>query len=161
MNIIEIIKNEYFEQDWENPKYIFHGSRELLLALDPQKAKDSNGNANNEQTAIYASSVFEGAIPYAIKGKGRYDCEIGYRPGDFIMKIYQGIIPEDDFGYIYVCDSSTFHRVEDTCQYVSYERVIPLEIIKIYYKDFKNCFEYIEESKKFKTKIFKVKPTQK
>lgn len=143
----EIIKEKYFKQNYQNSSYIFHGSKQLLEVLNRNLAHDENGNKMNIQNAIYGSSVFIGAIPYAIKGRGKYDCSIGYNIDDLTMKITRGIVPEDDFGYIYVCDARCFSQCEDTCQYVSYESIKPLEIIKIYYKDFKDCFLYIDENK--------------
>lgn len=145
MNINEKVDVKYLNQDYNNTKYIFHGSKELFDILKVNKAIDNKGNKINSQTGVFGSSIFEGAIPYAIKGKGKYSCEIGYRPDNLKMKIYHGVIPEDDFGYIYVCDSRDFVRCSDTCQYVSYNEVKPIEIIKIYYKDFKDCFEYVRE----------------
>ena len=142
MKVNETIKEEYLTQDYNNPKYIFHGSNKLLSVLIPHKGVDVAKNKLNEQTAIYGCSAFEGAIPYAIKGKGKYDCQIGYRPGDFKMIISKGVVPEDESGYIYVCDATEFSRCGDTCQYVSHKEVVPLEIIKVYYKDFKECFVY-------------------
>lgn len=145
MKITEKIDNKYLNQDYENPKYIFHGDRQLFDVLKINKAKDSSGDEMNEQEAVYGSSIFVGAVPYAIKGKGKYDCQIGYRPNNLKMKIFYGVIPEDDYGYIYVCDASGFVRCTDTCQYVSYTEVKPIEIIKIYYRDFKKCFEYEDD----------------
>ncbi len=145
MDVIEKIDTKYLNQDYENPKYIFHGDRQLFDTLKINKASDTSGNKMNEQEAVYGSSIFVGAIPYAIKGKGKYDCEIGYRPDNLKMKISYGIIPEDDYGYVYVCDANGFVRCADTCQFVSYAEVKPIEVIKIYYRDFKECFEYVEE----------------
>lgn len=144
MNVIEQIDTQYFNQDYEHPKYIFHGDKKLVDILKINKATDSSGNKMNEQEAVYGSSIFAGAIPYAIKGKGKYDCEIGYRPDNLKMRIFNGVIPENDYGYIYVCAASGFVRCADTCQYVSYTDVLPIEIIKIYYRDFKECFEYVD-----------------
>lgn len=148
MNINETINIKYFNQDYENPKYIFHGANQLFDLLKVHQAKDDNGEEINQQEAVYGSSIFTGAIPYAIKGKGKYDCEIGYRPDDLKMKIFQGVIPEEDYGYVYICDACDFIRCADTCQFVSYVDVKPIEIIKIYYKDFKECFEYIDNNYK-------------
>ena len=120
MNINEQMDTKYFLQDDNNPKYIFHGSREVFETLVPKGAKCDTSNSQNEQTAIYGSSIFEGAVPYAIKGKGKYNCEIGYKADDLKMKIYGGVIPEDDYGYIYVCSADSFVRCSDTCQFVSY-----------------------------------------
>ena len=146
-SVVEQIREEYYEQDWKNPKYIFHGTRKLLSLLTPQKAKDSDGNEKNEQTAVYGSSIFEGSVPYAIKEKGKYDCSIGCGPDDLKMKIYSGeIILEDAFGYVYVCDASKFQRCQGTCQFVSYEHVVPLEVIRVFYKDFKDQFIYVDEN---------------
>ena len=33
-----------------------------------------------------------GDIPYVIKGNGKYDCEIEYRPDDLKIKMSKGII---------------------------------------------------------------------
>lgn len=152
MNTIEQIDTKYLNQDYENPKYIFHGDKQLVDVLITNKSTDNFGKAMNEQEAVYGSSIFTGAIPYAIKGKGKYDCEIGYRPDNLKMKIFYGVIPEDDYGYIYVCDAIDFVRCEDTCQFVSYTEVKPIEIIKVYYRDFKECFEYVDEQQKDNTK---------
>lgn len=115
MNVTENINIEYLNQDYENPKYIFHGSREVYDVLKTNKAYDSDGDRMNEQNAVFGSSIFAGAVPYAIKGKGRYNCRIGYYPDDLIMEIYNGVIPEDDYGYVYVCDAGSFDRCGDTC----------------------------------------------
>ena len=150
MNVTENVNIEYLKQDYENPKYIFHGAREVYDVLKKSKAHDSDGDRMNEQNAVFGSSIFAGAVPYAIKGKGRYNCRIGYYPDDLIMEIYNGVIPEDDFGYVYVCDASSFDRCGDTCQYVSYTDVTPIEIIKIYYKDYMECFEYVDLDEVYK-----------
>ncbi len=150
MKIKEELQKEYLNQDIEKPKYIFHGSKKKLQILEPNQAIDVAGNEINEQIGIYGSSIFEGAVPYAIKGRGKYDCEIGYRPNNLKMKIYYGVIPEDDYGYVYICDASDFSRCEDTCQYVSYNEIKPIQVVKIYYRDFKECFEYIDNYKKNK-----------
>ncbi len=96
--------------------------------------------------AVYGSSAFKGAVPYAIKGRGVYDCLIGTGPDDLTMKIYDGVIPEDDYGYVYVCDASSFTNPKEDCQFFSYSDVVPLEIIKVYYRDFKDCFQYIGDN---------------
>ena len=143
MKVTENINPIYLNQDYNNPNYIFHGGRQLFDVLKVNKAFDTSGNEINQQTAVYGSSIFEGAIPYAFKGKGKYDCEIGYRPDNLKMKIFYGVIPEDDYGYVYVCDAKDFVQCDDTCQLVASTNVTPIEVIKVRYKDFKQCFEYI------------------
>lgn len=148
----ENIKCEYLNQSYECPKYIFHGSKNLYNEIKPHRANDINKNEQNSQWAIYGSSVFRGAIPYAIKGKGVYDCSIGYEIDDLTMKITYGIIPEDDYGYVYVLDANNFLKCNGTCQYVSYNQMYPIEVIKVYYEDYKDCFEYIKTLEQKKTK---------
>lgn len=145
MIVTENIKKEYLDQDYRNPKYIFHGSKNLFEKLMINKAHDSKDNEKNMQMGVYASSIFKGAVPYAIKGKGKYDCQIGYYPNNLKMKIFEGVIPENDYGYIYVCEAKHFEQCDNSCQYVSYRTIRPIEIIKIYYKDFKDCFEYVKK----------------
>lgn len=140
MEISNIIKQEYLLQRKENPKYIFHGSSQLISSdILPKKSHDDFGNPVNEQIAIYGISLFKGAIPYAI-GKGKVSCSIGYRENNLSMKIYNGTIPEDSYGYIYVFDSKNFKQCSDTCQYVSLDKIEPTDIIKVQYCDFKDCF---------------------
>lgn len=44
-----------------------------------------------------AQYLMEQYLMYNIKGKGKYDCSIGYNIDDLAMKITRGIIPEDAF----------------------------------------------------------------
>ena len=142
----EKIDSKYFKQDYKNPTYVFHGSKNMYDKLIPQQAYDVASNKENERNAVFASSVFKGAVPYCIKGRGNYDCSIGYTIEDLTMKISYGTIPEDEYGYIHVCDAKDFIKIGkgESCQYISYKEIKPIEIIKIYYKDFKDCFVYIE-----------------
>lgn len=70
MKINITIKPEYLLQINENSKYIFHGSPQLILTdIEPKQGRDDVGYKINEQKAIYGSSIFKGAIPYAPKRK--------------------------------------------------------------------------------------------
>ena len=142
MNVVETIDPKYFYQSYRNPTYIFHGSKELVPILKVSQAICDSGHEPNQQKGVYGSSLFKGAIPYAIKGKDKYDCSIGTGPDDITMKIYDGVIPEDDYGYVYVCLANGFENRRDDCQFVSYTDVVPVEVIKVYYKDFKEYFLY-------------------
>lgn len=140
MKINTIIKPEYLWQTNKNPKYIFHGSSQLILTdIEPKQGHDDVGYRINEQKAIYGTAIFKGAIPYAI-GKGKVSCSIGDREDNLAMKIYSGTIPDDSYGYIYVLDSEKFKQCNNTCQYVSFANVKPIEVIKVQYRDFKDCF---------------------
>ncbi|MDD3340972.1 MAG: transglutaminase-like domain-containing protein [Bacilli bacterium] len=140
MKINQFIKPEYLEQNNSNPKYIFHGSCNLIMTdIEPKKGHDEVGNSINEQKAIYGISLFKGAIPYAI-GKGKVSCSIGYMENDLKMKIYNGIIPEDSYGYIYVFARKSFEQCNDSCQYVLFDKAEPIDIVQVQYRDFKDCF---------------------
>lgn len=139
-NISEIIKDEYLNQDYYNPTYIFHGSPFLIEeALIPNKGNDSIGNESNNQIALYGSSIFLGAVPYAII-TNNISCSVGYYPWDISAVIYEGIIKENQEGYIYVFKSNKFKQCDETCQYVCHEAIQPIEIIKVKYKDYKQLF---------------------
>jgi hypothetical protein len=146
MNVVETIDPKYFYQSYRHPIYIFHGSKEFVPVLKASQAVCDSGHEPNQQNGVYGSSLFKGAIPYAIKGKDKYNCSIGTGPDDMTMKIYDGVIPEDDYGYIYVCDARGFENRRDDCQFVSYTDVVPIEVIKVYYRDFKDCFVYEGDS---------------
>ncbi len=145
MKEAEAIDSKYFKQDYKNPIYIFHGSRVVVPKLEPRQAVCKSGSHTNNQYAVYGSSSFIGAIPFAFKDILNH-CSIGTGPEDLTMRIYDGVIPEDAFGYIYVCDARSFENRRDDCQFVSYTDVVPIEVIKVYYRDFKDCFVYEGDS---------------
>ena len=145
MNVIEEIDPKYYEQDYRNPVYIFHGSRVLVPVLKAHQAVCKGGHDINNKNAVYGSSMFIGAIPYAFKNILNH-CAIGSGPDDLTMKIYDGVIPEDDYGYVYVCDAKTFRNPREDCQFFSEEDVVPIAVIKVYYRDYKECFVYVEDN---------------
>lgn len=59
MEISEIIRQEYLQQTNEKPKYIFHGSSQLIPTdIEPKQGHDEFGDIMNEQNAIYGISIF-------------------------------------------------------------------------------------------------------
>ncbi len=48
----------YLDNDLTAPKYLFHGSPNLMKIVEPKKAKDSNGNSENEDLAVFNIILF-------------------------------------------------------------------------------------------------------
>ena len=59
-------------------------------------------------------------------------------------------IPEDLFGYIYVFkkdDTMIKDKPNNSTQYKCYHSLIPVAVVKVYYKDFEKCFLRINAPK--------------
>lgn len=84
--------------------------------------------------ALYSKGLFP------TRQKGKVICSIGNTEDNLVMKIYNGTIINDSYGYIYVFDSEKFKQCNNTCQYISFTKAKPIDVIKVYYRDFKNCF---------------------
>lgn len=156
--ITSFIKDEYLSQTFDNPKYIFHGSSNLIETnLTPQKAKDSMNIELNSQEAIYGTSIFLNAVCYSMR-KNITSCHIGDYPDNYKMIIYEGKIDLDQEGYVYVFNASDFKKSHNI-QYISKKELKPIEIIKVLYKDFTNLFidvyDYTDDYSISKTKVLK------
>ena len=66
------MKNEYIENNLDNPKYLFAGSPLLLEYLEPRKAYDENHNPLNEDTAVYLTSSWIIASAYSFGKNEKY-----------------------------------------------------------------------------------------
>lgn len=58
---------EYINNDLFAPKYLFHGSPKFLKTIEQREAKDSSGNFENEDFAVFLTSSFLVATAYAFK----------------------------------------------------------------------------------------------
>ena len=61
--------NKYFNNDINNPIFLFHGSPKQLETIEQRLAHDSNGNKENEDFAVFMTSSFIIASAYAFKDK--------------------------------------------------------------------------------------------
>ena len=153
MNKIE----EYINQDVDNPKYMFHGSSLLLDKLVPMQSHDDGGNEINVDNAIFLFPSFLKVTPFALVNglnesvKGLVDSnsyfQISKRDNKYpFATIRNRILNEDAYGYVYVFEK-TNRMIKDNgdYQYRCYEELVPIDVVKIYFKDYKKYFEYIND----------------
>lgn len=48
--------NKYFNNDINNPIFLFHGSPKRLETIEQRQVHDSNGNKENEDFAVFMTS---------------------------------------------------------------------------------------------------------
>lgn len=148
MIIMENI-DKYINQDINDPIYLFHGSPKRLSELVPQSATDSLGNKNNIATAVFLFPSFLKATPYAFKDtikdmSENLDWSFSIPNNDElpIMKMENVNIDENIIGYIYVFKKDDkMIKDEKTYQYKCYEKLIPIDIVEIKYKDYSHLYE--------------------
>ncbi len=144
MSVKEFVENK-------DGKYVFHGSIHKLDNLKPMKATDSNGTLANIDTAIFLSSDFLGAIPYAFKDSIRefskglpWSFSVSNSSDNPIkMRMKNVRVNSDIEGYVYVFEK-TNDMVNDpkgSTQYKSYQSLIPKKVLKVKYKDYEKYFE--------------------
>jgi hypothetical protein len=152
------MNDEYMNQDLKNPKYFFHGSPLLLKEIETRLSHDSDNNISNIDNAVFVTPSFKIASAYAFKDRVKKDSEgldwdfkIASDEQFPIMTMSNVRIDENMFGYIYVFlnDGSFINQPYGSLQYKSFSHVIPINVVKIYYKDYKNLYG-IENTPKIK-----------
>lgn len=140
----------YFNNDLTHPTYLFHGSPKLLGIIEQRQSHDSNGNIENEDFAVFLTSSFVIASAYAFKDRIKelsagldWNFEIGYDAGiDNVNIKFENVNIDDDMeGYIYIFpfDESYEHHGR-SIQYKCHENIIPIDVVKIRFSDFKNYY---------------------
>lgn len=138
---------KYLQQDIYNPKYLFHGSPYMLNVLKPRQSKDDS-NKENEDNAIFLTSSFINAASYAFRNKLKeinddWSFSMNNKGKLPAMTFSVENLPEDLYGYIYVFEKTNDmikDKQEHTTQYRCYHELKPIDVIKVYYKDFSNYF---------------------
>ncbi len=148
--------NEYLEQDIWNPKYLFHGSPYEIDILETRKSTDAQ-NKENEDYAVFLTSWFINATAYAFRNKLKemnehYDFSMNHNGGLPAMIFRVDNLPDDLYGYVYVfnkTDDMIKDNHECTTQYRCYHELRPIDVVKVYYKDFADYFsrESLKKSK--------------
>lgn len=148
---------EYINQDVDNPKYMFHGSSVLLDKLIPRQSHDDGGNKINEDVAIFLFPSFLKVTPFAlvngfnesIKGSDESNSyfQISKRDNKYpYATIRNRILNDDAYGYVYVFDKiDKMIKDNGDYQYRCYEELVPIDIVKIYFKEYKKYFEFIND----------------
>lgn len=148
---------EYKNQDKWNPKYLFHGSPYEIDILEPRKSIDTL-NSENEDNAIFLTSWFINAAAYAFRNKLKelnddYSFLINNNGEIPAMSFSVDYLPDDLYGYIYIFKKTDDIVKDDhiyTTQYRCYHELYPIDVVKVYYKDFSDYFNR-EISKKNKS----------
>lgn len=144
---------EYLNQDINNPKYLFHGSPKKLSILEPKLTNDSNHNKNNIATAIFLFPSFLKATPYAFKDTiKKLSSELDWNFEISNNNIYPLMIMEnvnvfdDIIGYIYVFKKdNSMIKDNNTYQYKCYHQLVPIDIIKVKYQEYKKYYKVINK----------------
>ncbi|MBE6153777.1 MAG: hypothetical protein E7166_06100 [Firmicutes bacterium] len=137
----------YMDQNIFNPKYLFHGSPYIIKTLEPRQSIDVS-NKKNEDNAIFLTSWFINAAAYAFRNKLKeinehWSFSINNDGNLPAMSFEVDILPEDLYGYIYVFDNNDEiikDNFEYTTQYRCYHNLNPIDVIKVYYRDFADYF---------------------
>lgn len=141
--------NKYINQDIDNPKYLFHGSPKLLDKLVPIMSHDSDNTKENIACAVFLFPSFLKATPYAFKDtikanskNLKYDFMIPNGNEYPLMKMKNVIIDENMYGYIYVFKKDIdMIKDDNSYQYKCYKEIEPVDIVKVYYKDYKKYYK--------------------
>ena len=150
--------NEYLEQDIWNPKYLFHGSPYEIDILEPRQSIDTQ-NKENEYNAVFLTSWFINAVAYAFRNKLKemnehYGFQMNNNGELPAMLFSVENLPDDLYGYVYVfnkTDDMIKDNHEYTTQYRCYHELCPIDVVKVYYKDFADYFSR-ESLKKSRSK---------
>ena len=143
---MEFLK-KYLEQDIFAPRYLFHGSPYEFEVLEPRQSKDDS-NKENEDNAIFLTSSFINAAAYAFRNKlkeinSHWSFSINNKGELPAMTFSVDNLPEDLYGYIYVFEKDNDmikDEQEQTTQYRCYHELEPIDVVKVYYKEFASYF---------------------
>lgn len=144
---------EYLNQDINNPKYLFHGSPKKLSILEPKLTNDSNHNKNNIVTAIFLFPSFLKSTPYAFKDTIKklsseldWNFEISNNNTYPLMIMENVNVFDDIIGYIYVFKKdNSMIKDNNTYQYKCYHQLVPIDIIKVKYQEYKKYYKVINK----------------
>ena len=140
--------DKYINQNIFEPTYLFHGSPFEIEQLEPRQSTDDQ-NKENEDNAVFLTSNFINAVAYAFRNKLKeinedYSFSMNNNGQLPVMIFEVDNLPEDLFGYVYVFskdDSMIKDNHVYTTQYRCYHPIKPIDVVKVYYKDFEQYFE--------------------
>ena len=129
---------------FENIK-IFHFSKQVVC------------QHSDEDNAIFLTSWFINATAYAFRNKLKemnehYNFKMNNNGELPAMNFQVENLPDDLYGYVYVfnkTDDMIKDNHECTTQYRCYHELRPIDVVKVYYKDFADYFsrESLQKSK--------------
>lgn len=141
----------YLSNDLQKPIYLFHGSPRLLDTIEQRQAHDSNGNAENEDFAVFLTSSFIIASAYAFKDRIKelsdgldWNFDIGYDVDNNEVNIkFENVNIDDDIeGYIYVFPfDENYEHHGRSIQYKCHENIKPVDVVKVKFADFRRYYQ--------------------
>lgn len=139
---------KYINNDLNNPKYLFHGSPIKLDIIKQRHSHDSNNNKENIDYAVFLTSSFIIASAYAFKDKIKelsdgldWNFEIGNDENGIFINMENVVIDDNIEGYIYVFPfNDAYDHVKGSIQYKCHENIVPIDIVKIKFSDFKDYY---------------------
>ena len=146
---------KYISQDIYNPTYLFHGSPYLLEKIIPKQSIDSNANENNVAKAVFLFPSIIKASAYAFKDTIKkdsadleWDFQISNKDEYPVMIMENVSIDRDIEGYIYVFyNERSIKKDEDSFQYKAFNELIPIDVVRVKYKDFEEFYEVKNNNK--------------
>lgn len=148
---------KYINNSINNPVYLFHGSPKKIDVVEQRQAHDSNNNPDNEDYAVFLTSSFIIASAYAFKDRIKelsdglkWNFDIGYdADNDMIYIQMDNVNVDDDIeGYIYVFPfDEKYEHQGRSIQYKCHENIIPIDVVKIKFSDFKKFYSINSEKK--------------
>ena len=150
--------DDYLNQNIDNPKYLFHGSPKRLNVIKPFLSHDSDNNKNNIAEAVFLFPSFIKCTPYAFKDTIKedskklgmhYDFNISNDDEYPLMTMSNVSINPNIVGYIYVFKKDK-DMIKDmhTYQYKCYKKLVPIDIVKVHYKDYEKYYKLVENMKR-------------
>lgn len=127
----EQVRNKGNEPNLGKPEYLYHGSRQKTVRLEPAQGI-GHGEADNEY-GIYAVSERDLAVPFAItyyplSPRAVFSVDTSQRPPRIVLRDTE--VSWHEKGYIYTLRSETFEQT-DALQWVSRVPVEPVLIEEI------------------------------
>ena len=124
-----------------------------LSILDPKLTNDSNHNKNNIATAIFLFPSFLKSTPYAFKDTIKklsseldWNFEISNNNTYPLMIMENVNVFDDIIGYIYVFKKdNSMIKDNNTYQYKCYHQLVPIDIIKVKYQEYKKYYKVINK----------------
>lgn len=124
-----------------------------LSILEPKLTNDSNHNKNNIATAIFLFPSFLKSTPYAFKDTIKklsseldWNFEISNNNTYPLMIMENVNVFDDIIGYIYVFKKdNSMIKDNNTYQYKCYHQLVPIDIIKVKYQEYKKYYKVINK----------------
>lgn len=124
-----------------------------LSILEPKLTNDSNHNKNNIATAIFLFPSFLKSTPYAFKDTIKklsseldWNFEISNNNTYPLMIMENVNVFDDIIGYIYVFKKdNSMIKDNNTYQYKCYHQLVPINIIKVKYQEYKKYYKVINK----------------